>query len=162
KPPRRCVRSPARSPSRCLRAVSSAPACWRGPCWLARRAIRWARAFTVQAGSAACAVAESFHLTGSLELPANRAIGFYAIVSAATLAGAGLTLTRIDPISMLFWTAVINGVVSVPIMLAMMIVVAKRKSRGGLALPLWLKILGWLATLLMAGTVGLLVWSQFA
>ena len=119
-------------------------------------------AVPVLAGSAAYAVAETFQLRGSLELPANRAIGFYAIVSAATLAGAGLTLTRLDPISMLFRTAVINGVVSVPIMLAMMIVVAKRKSRGGLALPLWLKTLGWLATLLMAGTVGLLVWSQFA
>ena len=46
-------------------------------------------AVPVLAGSAAYAVAESFHLRGSLELPANRAIGFYAIVSAATLAGAG-------------------------------------------------------------------------
>src|SRR4029077_17253654 len=153
KPPRRCVRSPARSPSRCLRAVSSAPACWRGPCWLARRAIRWARAFTVQAGSAACAVAESFHLTGSLELPANRAIGFYAIVSAATLAGAGLTLTSIDPIAMLFWTAVINGVVAVPIMAVMMLIVSGKKDGRAVALPRWLKVLGWLSAALMTVAV---------
>ena len=96
-------------------------------------------AVPVLAGSAAYAVAESFHLRGSLELPANRAIGFYAIVSAATLAGAGLTLTSIDPIAMLFWTAVINGVVAVPIMAVMMIVISPRGGKQTLALPSWLK-----------------------
>ena len=116
-------------------------------------------AVPVLAGSAAYAVAEAFHLRGSLELPANRAIGFYAIVSAATLAGAGLTLTRIDPIAMLFWTAVINGVAAVPIMTVMMIVISPRTGRTKLALPQWLRILGWLATVLMAVTVALLLWS---
>ena len=116
-------------------------------------------AVPVLAGSAAYAVAESFHLKGSLELPANRAIGFYAIVSAATLAGAGLTLTSIDPIAMLFWTAVINGVVAVPIMAVMMIVITPRDGSRTLALPVWLRTLGWLATALMAITVALMVWS---
>jgi Mn2+/Fe2+ NRAMP family transporter len=116
-------------------------------------------AVPVLAGSAAYAVAESFHLKGSLELPANRAIGFYAIVSAATLAGAGLTLTSIDPIAMLFWTAVINGVVAVPIMAVMMIVITPRGGRRTLALPLWLRTLGWFATALMAIAVALMVWS---
>jgi len=105
------------------------------------------------------AVAEAFRLRGSLELPANRAIGFYAIVSAATLAGAGLTLTHIDPIAMLFWTAVINGVAAVPIMIVMMIVISPRTGRTKLALPMWLRILGWLATVLMAVTVALMLWS---
>ena len=116
-------------------------------------------AVPVLAGSAAYAVAESFHMRGSLELPANRAIGFYAIVSAATLAGAGLTLTSIDPIAMLFWTAVINGVVAVPIMAVMMIVAASPDT--GPTLPRWLVVLGWLATALMAVAVGLLGWSSF-
>ncbi len=116
-------------------------------------------AVPVLAGSAAYAVAESFHMRGSLELPANRAIGFYAIVSAATLAGAGLTLTAIDPIAMLFWSAVINGVVAVPIMAAMMIVADGRD--GGPTLPRWLIVLGWLGTALMAVAVGLLGWSSF-
>lgn len=114
-------------------------------------------AVPVLAGSAAYAVAEAFHLRGSLELPANRAIGFYAIVSAATVAGAALTLTSIDPIAMLFWTAVINGVVAVPIMAVMMLVVFR--SRRALALPAWLHALGWLATALMAVTVAALLWS---
>ena len=116
-------------------------------------------AVPVLAGSAAYAVAESFHLTGSLELPANRAIGFYAIVSAATLAGAGLTLTSIDPIAMLFWTAVINGIVSVPIMAVMMFVITPQGGKRTLALPVWLRTLGWLATALMAVAVTAMVWS---
>ncbi|HUO90730.1 MAG TPA: divalent metal cation transporter [Rhizomicrobium sp.] len=117
-------------------------------------------AVPVLAGSAAYAVAEAFHMRGSLELPANRAIGFYAIVSAATLAGAALAMTKIDPIAMLFWAAVINGVVAVPIMAAMMVVVAR--GNGTFALPRWLIGLGWLATVLMLVTVGALVWSSLA
>jgi len=117
-------------------------------------------AVPILAGSAAYAVAEVFKLRGSLELPASRAIGFYAIVAAATLGGSALLLTKIDPIAMLFWTAVINGIVAVPIMIATMVVVSsKRKTQ--LALPRWLMILGWLAAVLMAIAVILLIWSSF-
>jgi len=63
---------------------------------------------------------------------------------------------------MLFWTAVINGVVAVPIMVAMMLVVSGRKGLQSLSLPRWLTLLGWLAAALMALTVLLLVWSSFA
>ncbi len=115
-------------------------------------------AVPVLAGSAAYGVAEAFRLKGSLEMPASRAIGFYAIVSAATLAGAVLTLSKVDPIAMLFWTAVINGVIAVPIMLAMMLVVSRKDDK--LVLPRWLKVLGWLAAGLMAIAVGLLLWSE--
>lgn len=117
-------------------------------------------AVPVLAGSAAYAVAEAFGLRGSLELPADRALGFYAIVAAATLGGGALAATNIDPIAMLFWTAVINGVVSVPIMVAMMLVVSPTKGKGAISLPRWVKILGWLAAGLMALAVGLLAWSS--
>ncbi len=117
-------------------------------------------AVPVLAGSAAYAVAEAFKMQGSLELPASRAIGFYAIVSAATLAGVGLTLTDINPIAMLFWSAVVNGVVAVPIMIAMMVVVMDRKGHKSLNLPRWLTVTGWLATALMALSVVLLLWSS--
>jgi len=116
-------------------------------------------AVPVLAGSAAYAVAEVFHIRGSLELPASRAIGFYAIVAAATLGGSALLATKIDPIAMLFWAAVINGVVAVPIMIATMLVVSnKRETR--LALPRWLVMLGWLAAVLMAVAVALLIWTS--
>lgn len=119
-------------------------------------------AVPVLAGSAAYAVAETFGLRGSLELPASRALGFYAIVGAATLGGGALATTSIDPIAMLFWTAVINGVVAVPIMIAMMLVVSSGKGQASLSLPRWLKLLGWLAAVLMATAVGLLVWSTLS
>jgi len=116
-------------------------------------------AVPVLAGSAAYAVADAFGLRGSLELPAKRALGFYGIVGAATLGGAGLAATKIDPIAMLFWAAVLNGIVAVPIMVAVMVVVSKRKD---LQLPRWLHVLGWLASALMALAVGLLIWSNFS
>src|SRR5207249_1685320 len=59
-------------------------------------------AVPVLSGSAAYAVAEAFEMRGSLELPADRALGFYAIVAAATLGGGALAATNIDPIAMLF------------------------------------------------------------
>jgi Mn2+/Fe2+ NRAMP family transporter len=117
-------------------------------------------AVPVLAGSAAYAAAETFGLRGSLELPASRALGFYAIVGAATLGGAALTATNIDPIAMLFWSAVINGIAAVPVMFAMMWIVTRGKIAHTLALPRWIKALGWLAAVLMAVAVGLLVWSS--
>ena len=117
-------------------------------------------AVPVLAGSAAYAVTEAFGLRGSLELPASREVGFYAIVGAATLGGAALAATKIDPIAMLFWTAVINGVVAVPIMVAMMWVVSSKQGGIAITLPRWIKVLGWLAAALMALTVVLLVWSS--
>jgi NRAMP (natural resistance-associated macrophage protein)-like metal ion transporter len=116
-------------------------------------------AVPILAGSAAYAVAEAFGLRGSLELPASRALGFYGIVAAATLGGAALVATNIDPFRMLFWAAVINGIVAVPIMAAMMLVISGHNI-GGLALPWWLKLLGWAAAALMAVTVALLAWSS--
>src|SRR5436309_8440115 len=119
-------------------------------------------AVPVLAGSAAYAAAETFGLRGSLELPANRALGFYAIVGAATLGGAALTATEIDPIMMLFWSAVINGIAAVPIMIAMMWIVTRGEAARKLALPRWILILGWLAAALMGIAVGLLIWSSVA
>ena len=114
-------------------------------------------AVPVLAGSAAYAVAEAFGIRGSLELPADRALGFYAIVGAATLGGGALAATNINPIAMLFWTAVINGVIAVPIMLAMMVLVSSGDLNKTLKLPLWLKLLGWLGTALMALAVAFLL-----
>jgi Mn2+/Fe2+ NRAMP family transporter len=118
-------------------------------------------AVPILAGSAAYAVAEAFHLRGSLELPAGRALGFYSIVGAATLGGASLATTNIDPMAMLFWTAVINGVVAVPIMIAMMAMISWGKGIRFVGLPSWIRVLGWLAALLMTLTLLLLVWSVF-
>jgi Mn2+/Fe2+ NRAMP family transporter len=117
-------------------------------------------AVPVLAGSAACAVAETFGFRGSLELPVGRALGFYGLISAATFVGAGLAVSQINPIAMLFWAAVINGVVSVPIMIAMMLVIGKGKGLGSLTIPAWMRALGWAAAALMALTVAALIGSS--
>jgi len=110
-------------------------------------------AVPVLAGSAAYAVAEIFGWEGSLELPARNAPGFYLTVGAATLAGLGAALTPFDPIRMLFWSAVVNGVVAVPLMVSMMVVVTSRKIMGKFAASRALMIGGWSATMLMAVVV---------
>jgi NRAMP (natural resistance-associated macrophage protein)-like metal ion transporter len=110
-------------------------------------------AVPVLAGSAGYAVAECFGWESSLELPARGAPGFYLIVAASTLAGLGAALTPLDPIRMLFWSAVVNGIVAVPLMVAMMLVVANRKIMGKFAASRALMIGGWAATALMAVVV---------
>jgi NRAMP (natural resistance-associated macrophage protein)-like metal ion transporter len=110
-------------------------------------------AVPVLAGSAAYAVAESFGWEGSLEMPARKAPGFYLIVAAATVSGLLVALTPLDPIRMLFWSAVVNGVVAVPLMVAMMVVVASRSIMGKFAASRALMVFGWFATVLMAVVV---------
>jgi len=119
-------------------------------------------AVPVLAGPAGYAVAESFGWRGSLELPARRAPGFYLIVAAATIAGAVAALTPLNPIRMLFWSAVVNGVVAVPLMAGMMLVVANRKIMGGFAASRMLMIGGWAATALMSAVVAAMLFANFA
>ena len=114
-------------------------------------------AVPVLAGSAAYAVADSFGWEGSLEMPAHRAPGFYLIVAAATVAGLLVALTRLDPIRMLFWSAVVNGIVAVPLMVAMMVVITSRKIMGKFAASPALTIFGSCATALMGLTVAALL-----
>ena len=83
-------------------------------------------------------------------MPASRALGFYGVVGAATLGGAALAATRIDPIAMLFWSAVVNGIVAVPIIVAVMLMISNRRGRMMFPLPSWLVLLGWMAAGLMA------------
>jgi Mn2+/Fe2+ NRAMP family transporter len=79
-----------------------------------------------------------------------RARGFYAILSIATLLGVALNFTSIDPIKALFWSAVINGVIAVPIMAVMMLLAARVDVMGQFVITSRLRILGWLATAVMA------------
>jgi len=107
-------------------------------------------AVPVLAGSAAYGLAEVFNWHASLEARPKEARLFYGIITLTTLAGVLLDMAAIDPIKMLFWSAVINGFVAVPIMAMMMLVAVNRKIMGRFILPLWLKIGGWAATGLMA------------
>ena len=110
-------------------------------------------AIPVLAGSAAYAVAESFRWPIGLGLPLAEARGFYAILSIATLLGVGIVFSGLDPIKTLLWAAIVNGVISVPIMVVMMLLAAKPAVMGEFVVRRKLKVLGWLATLVMAAAV---------
>ena len=107
-------------------------------------------AVPVLAGSAAYAVGEAFGWHVGLARKFARARGFYTTIVVATLIGAALNFTPIDPIKALFWSAVINGVVAVPVMIMMMVLASRPKVMGRFILKGPLKYVGWIATLVMA------------
>ena len=110
-------------------------------------------AVPVLAGSAAYAVAETFEWKRGLDLKLLEAREFYAIIALATLGGVALDFSPIDPIKALFWSAVINGVIAVPIMVVMMLLADDSKVMGTFTVTRRLKALGWLATGTMAAAV---------
>jgi NRAMP (natural resistance-associated macrophage protein)-like metal ion transporter len=116
-------------------------------------------AIPVLAGSAAYAMAGAFDWRNSLELKPEAAKGFYGIIAISTLIGVGLCFTPIDPIKALFWSAVINGVISVPIMIVMMLMAAHPDIMGEFVISFRLKVLGWLCTAVMAIAVCAMFWS---
>ena len=106
-------------------------------------------AVPVLASSAAYAVGEAAGIHVGLARKLGRAKGFYATIAVATLVGALLNFTPLDPIKALFWTAVINGVVAVPIMAMMLLIAGRRDVMGDFVLPPILKGVGWVATAVM-------------
>ncbi len=106
-------------------------------------------AVPVLAGSAAFAVGETFGWHVGLARKAHKAKAFYGALAAAVAAGVVMNLMPIDPIKALFWSAVINGVVAVPVMAMLMLLATQRKAMGDFVLPPVLKVMGWLATLAM-------------
>jgi NRAMP (natural resistance-associated macrophage protein)-like metal ion transporter len=119
-------------------------------------------AIPVLAGSAAYGASEAFGWHATLEARAPDAIGFYSIIAAATAIGFGLGFTGIDAIHMLVWSAVLNGIVAVPIMAMMMVIVANPKLMGRFKARIWLVALGWLGTAMMSVAVIALFWSTLA
>jgi len=107
-------------------------------------------AVPVLAGSAAFAVAESFRWRRGLDLPPLRGARFYGVIAAATLLGVAVGFTRLDPIKALFYAAVVNGVISVPIMVVMMRMASNPHIMGKFVVKRRLHILGWAATGVMA------------
>jgi NRAMP (natural resistance-associated macrophage protein)-like metal ion transporter len=116
-------------------------------------------AIPVLAGSAAYGVSEAFGWHATLEAKAPDAVGFYTIIATATVIGFGLGFTGIDAIHMLVWSAVLNGVVAVPIMAMMMVIVANAGLMGRFKARPRLIALGWGGTGLMAVAVIALFWS---
>ncbi len=107
-------------------------------------------AVPILGGSAAYAVAESFRWPIGLGLKLRDGLGFYSILIAATLIGVALNFAAIDPVKALIWSAVVNGIISVPIMAVMMMMAVRPEIMGRFTIKRRLKALGWVATGVMA------------
>ncbi|GLS20988.1 iron transporter [Labrys miyagiensis] len=106
-------------------------------------------AVPVLAGSAAYGLGETFRWKTGLARKPKEAKAFYATIAVATMLGTAMNFSGINPIDALFWSAVVNGVVAVPIMFVMMFMAANPKVMGEETISLSLKIMGWLSTAAM-------------
>lgn len=107
----------------------------------------------VLAGSAAYAIGEARKWPTGLTREPLRAKAFYGTLATATLIGAGLNFVSFNPIQALFWSAVVNGTVAVPVMVLMMCLAANPQVMGQFAVKGLLRFMGWLATIVMAAAV---------
>jgi Mn2+/Fe2+ NRAMP family transporter len=107
-------------------------------------------ALPVLAGSAAYAAGEALRWPVGLAREPLKAKAFYGTIAVATIVGGILNFTPLDPIKALFWSAVINGVVAVPIMVMTMHMATNKKIMGEFNVRGLLRLLGWLATATMA------------
>jgi NRAMP (natural resistance-associated macrophage protein)-like metal ion transporter len=107
-------------------------------------------ALPVLAGSAAYAVSTLFKVRKGLDRPLASARPFYSILAAAMAIGALISVSGLNPIKALYGSAVINAVISVPIMVAVMVASSRKKIMHAMVLPMRWVVLGWLATAAMA------------
>jgi Mn2+/Fe2+ NRAMP family transporter len=110
-------------------------------------------AIPVLAGSAAYAVGEARQWPIGLDRKPLEARAFYVTIAIATLLGVGMNFLSIDPIKALFWSAVINGVVAVPVMVVVMIMAVRTRIMGRFTIGAGLVTFGWMATAVMAAIV---------
>jgi Mn2+/Fe2+ NRAMP family transporter len=103
----------------------------------------------VLAGSGAYALAEAMGWSEGLERKVQDARGFYGMIAVAVLVGIALEYTPIQPMKALFWSAVINGVVAVPLMAVIILLVSKKSVMGAFTASRTLVVLGWIATAVM-------------
>jgi len=118
-------------------------------------------AVPVLAGSAAYATTELLGLGGSLDAKPFQARTFYAVIILTTLAGASFHHLGINPIQALYWSAVVNGVLAVPLMALMMLIVRNPRAMGRLTLGPRMTTIGWVATAIMALATALFFVSLF-
>jgi NRAMP (natural resistance-associated macrophage protein)-like metal ion transporter len=115
-------------------------------------------AVPVLTGSAAYAVAETFDWPSGLDEKPNKAKRFYGVIAASTVVGVAIDFFGINPISALFWTAVINGVVAPPLLVVVMLVANNKRVMGARTNGPYTNMIGWLAAIIMfAAAIGMLV-----
>jgi len=119
-------------------------------------------AIPVLAGATAYAVGESRQWPVGLARKPKEAVAFYGVLALSGGIGIALNFTPINPISALYWSAVINGVLAVPVMVLLMLMVRHKRVMGsfviGGGLLYWL---GWLSTAAMAISVAAMAVGWF-
>jgi len=110
----------------------------------------------VLAGSGGYALAEAMGWKEGLERKATDARGFYGIIAISVLAGLVIQYSPISPMKALFWSAVINGVVAVPLLVVIILLASKKSVMGAYTAPRSLIILGWIATAIMAAAAAMM------
>ena len=103
----------------------------------------------VLAGSGAYALSEAMGWTSGLERKVGEAKGFYAVIAVSVLAGLAIQYSPISPMRALFWSAVINGVVAVPLMVVVILLASKKSIMGAFTVNRGLILLGWIGTAVM-------------
>ncbi len=112
----------------------------------------------VLAGSCAYTIAEASRWRGSLEDRPNSARRFYAVVAVAVLVGLLLNIVGLNAVAMLFWSAVVNGVLAPPLIVLVLLLTSSRAVMGTRANPPLLRWLGWAtAATMSAAAVAMLV-----
>jgi NRAMP (natural resistance-associated macrophage protein)-like metal ion transporter len=112
----------------------------------------------VLVGSCAYAVAEGAAWKGSLEQKPRGARRFYGVMAIAMLVGLALNYAHLDAVKMLFYAAVVNGLLAPPLILLVILLTSDPKVMGARVNPPWLRILGWITFVVMvAAAVGMLV-----
>ncbi|HEY7887584.1 MAG TPA: divalent metal cation transporter [Steroidobacteraceae bacterium] len=114
----------------------------------------------VLAGSAGYALGEALRWPVGFSRAPSQAKAFYASIALATLLGALGNLLRINPMKALVWAAVLNGIVSVPVMAMVMLVAARKSIMGKFRISMRLKVTGWIATAVMAVASAFFLYSS--
>ena len=112
----------------------------------------------VLAGSGAYALSEVLNWNTGLERKVSDAQGFYSIIVVSVFLGLAIQYTPISPMKALFWSAVINGVIAVPLMVVGILLVSKKSVMGKFTASRPIVILGWVAVAVMGfAAIGMLI-----
>jgi NRAMP (natural resistance-associated macrophage protein)-like metal ion transporter len=115
-------------------------------------------AVPILTGSAAYALAEIVGWKRGLNEKPSQARNFYLLIAASTIAGMLINFAGVNPMSALFWTGVLNGLVAPPLLFLLMLVSNNRKIMGNRVNGLWVNVLGWLTTAVMfLAAIGLIL-----
>ena len=109
--------------------------------------------------SGAYAVCEAFGWPSGLDERPGKAPQFYGIIAASTAAGILFNYAGVNPISALFWTAVLNGFLAPPLLVVLMLVAGNRAIMGRRVNGLTLSVVGWITTALMFAAAAGLVFT---